>query len=103
MVEERDEDGQSDGRFRGRDAVLVLFMGGMALGAWLVSRHSDPDDKRRIHVRLTRAGQTLSARLFDQQTQWIASLFADISTAERQVLGTLLQRVWSRTDAGRTS
>lgn len=69
----------------------------------LVSRHSDPDDKRRIHVRLTRSGQTLSARLFDQQTQWIASLFADISTAERQVLGTLLQRVWSRTDAGRTS
>lgn len=69
----------------------------------LVSRHSDPDDKRRIHVRLTRSGQTLSARLFDQQTHWIASLFADISTAERQVLGTLLQRVWSRTDAGRTS
>jgi DNA-binding MarR family transcriptional regulator len=69
----------------------------------LVSRHSDPDDKRRIHVRLTRAGQTLSARLFDQQTQWIASLFADISATERQVLGTLLHRVWSRTDAGRTS
>lgn len=69
----------------------------------LVSRHSDPDDKRRIHVRLTRAGQTLSARLFDQQTRWIASLFADISATERQVLGTLLHRVWSRTDAGRTS
>ena len=69
----------------------------------LVSRHSDPDDKRRIHVRLTRAGQALAARLFDQQTAWIASLFADISPRERRTLGTLLQRVWSRTDAVRAA
>ncbi len=69
----------------------------------LVSRQSDPDDKRRIHVHLTPVGQTLAADLFDQQTQWIASLFADISPRERRTLGTLLQRVWSRTDAGRVS
>jgi len=67
----------------------------------LVSRHSDPDDRRRIHVRLTAAGQALAARLFDQQSRWIASLFADISVRERRQLGTLLHRVWSRTDAGR--
>ena len=69
----------------------------------LVSRHSDPDDRRRVHVRLTGAGQALAARLFDQQTEWIASLFADISPRERRTLGTLLQRVWSRTDAGRAA
>jgi len=69
----------------------------------LVSRHSDPDDKRRIQVQLTAAGQTLAAQLFDQQTHWIASLFADISPRERRTLGTLLQRVWSRTDAGRAA
>ncbi len=68
-----------------------------------MSRHSDPEDKRRIHVQLTAAGQTLAAQLFDQQTHWIASLFADISPSERRTLGTLLQRVWSRTDAGRAA
>ncbi|MGH8036821.1 MAG: MarR family winged helix-turn-helix transcriptional regulator [Stenotrophomonas sp.] len=69
----------------------------------LVSRRTDPDDKRRIHVQLTEAGQALAAHLFEQHAQWIASLFADTSTEERRILGTLLQRVWLRTDTGRAA
>ncbi|MEG2803005.1 MarR family transcriptional regulator [Stenotrophomonas sp.] len=67
----------------------------------LLERHADADDKRRINVCLTAAGEALAVSLFDQHTQWIRGLFADLSSAERRLLSGLLCRIWARTDAGR--
>ncbi|QHB72935.1 MarR family winged helix-turn-helix transcriptional regulator [Stenotrophomonas rhizophila] len=69
----------------------------------LLERHADPDDKRRINVRLTTAGEALALTLFDQHTQWIRDLFADLNEAERTLLSGMLCRIWARTDAGRTA
>jgi DNA-binding MarR family transcriptional regulator len=69
----------------------------------LLERHVDPADKRRVNVRLTATGEALAVDLFDQHTQWIRTLFADLSEEERALLSGMLCRVWARTDAGRAA
>ena len=83
-------------------ATVSGLLDGMQRDA-LLERHDDPDDKRRVKVRLTAAGQALAVALFDQHSQWIRGLFADLSDQERQLLGGLLRRIWARTDAGRAA
>ena len=44
-----------------------------------------PEDRRRLTVRLTSAGETTAAKLFNEHTQWIETLFTDVSPEERVV------------------
>lgn len=69
----------------------------------LLDRHVDPDDRRRVNVCLTAAGEALALSLFDQHTQWIRSLFADLGDDERALLSGMLCRIWARTDAGQAA
>lgn len=66
----------------------------------LLERRADGGDRRRVYVHLTVGGRRLATRLFEQHTRWIASLFEGFSATERRQLGTLLERVWRRTDLG---
>lgn len=63
-----------------------------------VARHADPEDRRRISVRLTEQGQSKARDLIDEHTRWIASLFAGFDEGERRVLSTLLGRAWRNVD-----
>lgn len=67
-----------------------------------VKRHADLQDRRKLTIQLTPEGAQLAQLLFDEHTTWIASLMSDLSPGEQQLLSTLLRRIWSRTDAGRS-
>lgn len=57
----------------------------------LLARRRDRDDRRKLTVRLTPTGQALAARLFDEHTAWIASLFAGFTGEDRAALSRLLE------------
>jgi DNA-binding MarR family transcriptional regulator len=83
-------------------ATITGLLDGLARDA-LLERHADPDDRRRVNVRLTAAGEALAVQLFDEHTQWISTLFADLSAQERSLLSGMLCRIWARTDAGKAA
>ncbi len=73
-------------------ATVTGLLDGLERDA-LLERHVDPADKRRVHVRLTAVGEALAVELFDQHTQWIRTLFADLSADERTLLSGMLCRI----------
>lgn len=82
-----------------RRATITGLLDGMA-GEGLLTRHPDADDGRRLQVRLTRKGKRLADATFSAHTAWITGLFAVLDATEREQLGTLLAKVWQRTDTG---
>ncbi len=67
----------------------------------LIERRADDKDRRMLTIHLTKNGATLAQKLFISHTQWIASLFSDLSSEEKHVLSTLMHRIWHRTDAAK--
>lgn len=59
----------------------------------LALRQPNREDRRSITVRLTEKGHETARDLFGAHTQWIASLFAGFTAAERRTLSGFLQRV----------
>ncbi|CAN7412200.1 MarR family transcriptional regulator [Variovorax paradoxus] len=59
----------------------------------LIERHADANDRRSLTIRLTRKGEQMARKAFDQHGRWIASLFLHLSAQERKTLGGLLQKV----------
>jgi DNA-binding MarR family transcriptional regulator len=51
-------------------------------------------------VRLTKKGEEAAKVIFQQHSEWISGLFADISEEESRLLTELLSRIWRRTEAG---
>lgn len=80
-------------------ATVTGLLDGLERDGFLL-RHPDLADRRKVAVRLTAQGQVAARDLFNQHTQWMATLFSDFSASERQTLSGLLQRAWLRTDAG---
>ena len=65
-----------------------------------LARHGDPLDRRKLLVRLSAKGEAAAATLVDEHAQWIASLFADFTPDEMQLLSGLLEKAWRKTDRG---
>lgn len=65
-----------------------------------LARHADQLDRRKLLVRLSAKGETAAATLVDEHAQWIAGLFADFTAEEMQVLSSLLEKAWRKTDRG---
>lgn len=82
-------------------ATITGLLDGLERDGFL-KRHADSEDRRKLTVRLTSEGVLLAQQLFEQHTAWIASLMSDLSSGEQQLLSTLLRRIWSHTDAGRS-
>jgi DNA-binding MarR family transcriptional regulator len=61
----------------------------------LVERFDDPDDRRAIRIRLTRAGAQWFSAMAVEHEQWIIGLFEALSPNERATLFRLLARVKS--------
>ncbi|MNN67984.1 hypothetical protein D3C81_1836540 [compost metagenome] len=51
-------------------------------------------------MRLSPKGEAAAAILVDEHAQWIASLFADFTPVEMQLLSALLEKAWRKTDRG---
>ncbi|MGB3434516.1 MarR family winged helix-turn-helix transcriptional regulator [Achromobacter sp.] len=65
-----------------------------------VARRAGKDDRRKIIVKLSAKGRAEAGRLFEEHTDWIGSLFAGLSPADRASLRVLLGKIWQGTDAG---
>ena len=65
-----------------------------------LARHADQLDRRKLLVRLSPKGAAAAATLVDEHAQWIASLFADFTPDEMQLLSALLEKAWRKTDKG---
>ena len=63
-----------------------------------LARHADLLDRRKLLVRLSAKGEAAAATLVDEHAQWIASLFADFTAEEMQLLSSLLEKAWHKTD-----
>ena len=63
-----------------------------------LARHADLLDRRKLLVRLSAKGEAAAAILVDEHAQWIASLFADFTAEEMQLLSSLLEKAWRKTD-----
>ncbi len=65
-----------------------------ALQDALIVGELDKEDRRKIAARLTIKGPSGALDLFNEHSQWIASLFAGFGQHEREALGGLLRQVW---------
>jgi DNA-binding MarR family transcriptional regulator len=74
-------------------ATITGLLDGLERDGFL-ARHGDKDDRRKVSVRLTLKGQAVALDLFNEHTQWIASLFAGFAQHERDALSALLRQVW---------
>ncbi len=66
-----------------------------------IARRGGLDDRRKVAVSLTEAGQKTARDLFNEHTEWVASLFEGFADDERKTLNTLLQRIWQNLETGR--
>ena len=59
----------------------------------LVHRSRSEDDRRVIHVRLTRRGESLIRRIFPDHAEFVARLAGALTQDEQVRLGTLLKKL----------
>lgn len=59
-----------------------------------IARRGGLEDRRKIAVALTQAGQKMARDLFNEHTEWVASLFEGFTASERKTLNDLLERIW---------
>ena len=59
----------------------------------LIERRADASDRRALCIRLTRKGRRVAKIVFEQHGRWIASLYGNLSTPEREQLASLLEKV----------
>ncbi|WP_417782062.1 MarR family winged helix-turn-helix transcriptional regulator [Terasakiella pusilla] len=59
-----------------------------------ISRQQDAADRRRLIVRLSPQGEEVAAKLGEEHSRWIVSLFEGFSEEDFKVLSPLLNRVW---------
>ena len=74
-------------------ATITGLLDGLERDGFL-ARHGDKDDRRKVSVRLTAKGQAVALDLFNEHSQWIASLFAGFGQHEREALSGVLRQVW---------
>ncbi|WP_228560052.1 MULTISPECIES: MarR family winged helix-turn-helix transcriptional regulator [Myxococcus] len=68
----------------------------------LIERRADSQDRRALRIRLTRKGKRAAKQVFDPHGRWIASLYGNLSAAERGQLAALLGKIAGNLTARRT-
>lgn len=59
----------------------------------LIERNADAGDRRALRIHLTLKGKQVAKQVFEQHGRWIASLFGNLSSKDREQLATLLNKV----------
>lgn len=59
----------------------------------LIERRPDPNDRRGVIVRLTRAGKRLANRDVDMHLELVRNILQSFSASERETLANLLQKL----------
>jgi DNA-binding MarR family transcriptional regulator len=95
------QDGLSPGELADQAGVTRATTTGLLDGLerdGFVARQAGAGDRRTVTVRLTKEGETISRDLFVEHSQWITTLFANLSDPEKRVLSQLLKKAWLKTD-----
>ncbi|MGW4129660.1 MarR family winged helix-turn-helix transcriptional regulator [Amycolatopsis japonica] len=66
----------------------------------LVKRHSDPEDRRAVRIRLTKAGADLAAKALDAVLVADEDILSPLSPAQRRTLATLLKKLLLHAETG---
>jgi DNA-binding MarR family transcriptional regulator len=74
-------------------ATLTGLLDGLERDGFILRNHSQTD-RRSILITLTDKGSETAASLVSDHTQWIASLMAPLDNQEKQLLSTLLTKIW---------
>ncbi|WP_376710624.1 MarR family winged helix-turn-helix transcriptional regulator [Pseudochrobactrum lubricantis] len=75
-------------------ATLTGLLDGLERDGFLIRNHSQTD-RRSIIVTLTDKGKQTATSLVSDHSQWIASLMAPLNEQEKQMLSTLLGKIWT--------
>lgn len=77
------------------DKVAVSRAVASLMKRGLVERATDLDDRRRASLRLTEKGRTVHAQIVPLALKYEADLYKALSTAERQALNSLCDRLFA--------
>lgn len=80
-------------------ATITGLLDGLERDGFIV-RRGGLNDRRKISVALTEVGETTARDLFNEHTEWVASLFNGFTAGERKTLNDLLLRIWRNLDGG---
>ncbi|QVQ36397.1 MarR family transcriptional regulator [Pseudochrobactrum algeriensis] len=75
-------------------ATLTGLLDGLERDGFILRNHSQTD-RRSIIVTLTDKGKQTATSLVSDHSQWIASLMAPLNEQEKQMLSTLLGKIWT--------
>lgn len=75
-------------------ATLTGLLDGLERDDFILRNHSQTD-RRSIIVTLTDKGKQTATLLVSDHSQWIASLMAPLNEQEKQMLSTLLGKIWT--------
>lgn len=75
-------------------ATLTGLLDGLERDGFIIRNHSQTD-RRSILITLTIKGAETAASLVGDHTQWIASLMGTLNSQEKQLLSTLLAKIWT--------
>ncbi|MDR0253025.1 MAG: MarR family transcriptional regulator [Brucellaceae bacterium] len=75
-------------------ATLTGLLDGLERDGFILRNHSQTD-RRSILITLTDKGSETAASLVADHSRWIASLTAPLNSQEKQLLGTLLTKIWT--------
>ncbi|EFL49670.1 transcriptional regulator, MarR family [Solidesulfovibrio fructosivorans JJ]] len=65
----------------------------------IVTRRACSSDRWKLRVCLPETGRDMAARLYRSHTDWVASLFSDVTAEEARVLDGLFERLSRRLEA----
>ncbi len=75
-------------------ATLTGLLDGLERDDFILRNHSQTD-RRSIIVTLTDKGKQTATSLVSDHSQWIVSLMAPLNKQEKQMLSTLLGKIWT--------
>lgn len=81
-------------------ATITGLLDGLERDGFL-ARRPGLEDRRKILVALTAAGQAIARDLFDAHSAWITSLFQGFSAEDRRLLSDLLGRIRQNLNAAK--
>ncbi|MDH4415415.1 MAG: MarR family transcriptional regulator [Rhizobium sp.] len=67
----------------------------------ITRRTADGQDRRSVNIQLTDKGADLARSVFDEHAEWLGSVFGGLDQEQSEVLASLIELIWQKTDAGK--
>jgi DNA-binding MarR family transcriptional regulator len=98
------KDGLAPNELATRCGVTRATMTGLIDGLerdGLARRDAYEKDRRSVKIRLSDRGEHLARTVFDEHAEWLGSVFGGLDREQSELLTSLIQAIWQKTDAGK--